>query len=131
MAKRAARRFSLFLVSVDFDTTRRARPPYYLLKTTLQGLGGVLKPTYQITLLLSPLTASKIRDKIRSSLLNSGDRVYVGKIAAGSAWYNLLNVSNKELKAILRTWAGGATPSASDIKAAAHAVKGLLPRRKR
>jgi hypothetical protein len=126
MAKRA-KRFQLFIVSVDFDTKLR-KPPYPQLDAFLSTLGGVLKPTHQIRLLLSPFTASRIRTDIRNHLLRAGrDRIYVGKIARGSAWYNLLGISNSKLKAVLRTWAQAAVPNEADIAAARSAVRYLLP----
>jgi hypothetical protein len=66
-----AKRFQLFIVSVDFDTTLR-QPPYPQLDTFLSTLGGVLKPTHQIRLLPSPFTASKIRTDIRNHFLQAG-----------------------------------------------------------
>jgi hypothetical protein len=76
---------------------------------------------------LSPLSAIKIRNRIRATVLRTGDRAYVGKIAKGSAWYNLLKINNAKLKDILQTYATGAKPEGSDVKAASRALKGLLP----
>jgi hypothetical protein len=118
--------FQLFIVSVDFDTTRRVAP-YYALKKLLPTMGGVLAPTHQIRLLLTPLSAKTIRDTIKRKLLRNGDRVYVGKIAAGSAWHGLLRISNAKLKTVLRVWAKGAEPAKADLAAARKALKSLLP----
>ena len=119
--------FQLFVVSVDFNTTRRPNRPYYGLNKLLKGLGGVITPTHQIKLLLSPFTAKKIRDDIKTYVLATGDRVYVGKIASGSAWHNLLKVSTADLKLILKAWAKGAEPTRPELAAARKAIKGLLP----
>jgi len=130
MSKRP-RKFQLFIVSVDFDTHRRP-PPYYQLKKLLKRLGGVIRPTHQITLLLSPFGPVRIRDDIKTRVLLPGDRVYVGKIAKGSAWYNL-KINSTKLKAILKTFAQGAEPDDEDemVMAARKAIKGLLPWRDR
>jgi hypothetical protein len=126
MAKRG-RKFQLFIVSVDFATNRRPQPPYSQLETFLSTLGGVITPTHQIRLLLSPFSAVKIRDDIKAAVLRAGDRVYVGKIAKDSAWHNLLKITNARLKAILKTFAKGAKPEMTYVTAARKAIKGLLP----
>src|SRR5258706_9200843 len=114
--------FQLFVVSVDFNTKRRPKPPYSDLDNLLKALGGVLTPTLQIRLLLSPSSAKKIRDQITASLLRAGDRVYVGKIAKGSAWHNLRHISSAQLRRVLKTWAMGAEPTKAEITAARPAI---------
>jgi hypothetical protein len=125
MAKRS-KKFQLFIVSVDFDTRSRT-PPYYRLKIVLARLGGVIIPTHQIRLLLTPFSATMIRDNIRRAVLRGQDRVYVGKIAKGSAWHKLSKISNNKLKAILKNFAAGAQPEKTYIMAARRAVEGVLP----
>jgi hypothetical protein len=85
---RSQPQFQVFVVSADFKTNRKTRPrdPYRALARLLSGLGGVLAPTHQMRLLVSPYRAVKIRDGIKASILQRGGRVYVGNIARGSAW---------------------------------------------
>lgn len=123
-----SRRFYLYIVSVDFDTkVVRSRSPYYRLDQVLNELGAVLGPTLQIRILLSPLKAPAIRDRIEGDVLEDEDRVYVGKIARGSAWRNLHRVTSKELKLALATWAKGSTPTRVDVEAAKLALKDRFP----
>ena len=106
--------FEVFLVSVDFDTKikTRSNPPYGPLANLLRGLGGVLAPTHQMRLLVSPYRAVKIRDTIKASLLRGKDRVYVGKIAPGHPPGTTCFVSQTpNSKKILRTWAKGVEPT--------------------
>jgi hypothetical protein len=126
---RSQPQFQVFVVSADFKTNRKTRPrdPYRALARLLSGLGGVLAPTHQMRLLVSPYRAVKIRDGIKASILQRGDRVYVGKIARGSAWHNLLRISNAKLKKILTTWAKGVEPTEAEVAAARRAISRLLP----
>jgi hypothetical protein len=128
----AQKPYRLYFVSVDFDTkaTRRRSMSWYYnkLRTTLARLGGVLGPTLQVKLLLTRHSAARIRDQIKKFTHPSKDRIYVGRIARGSAWKNPLRVSNERLKQILKVYAGGVEPTAKEIKAASFALKGLIPR---
>ena len=122
---KSAAKFQLYVISVDFDTKIKSRhnPPYYRLKKLLSIMGGVVGTTHQIKLLLSPLSATKIKNRIKSIIILKRDRVYVGKIAKGSAWHNLLTISNEQLKEILRVYAKGAVPTKSYLAAARKALK--------
>lgn len=123
------RSLQLYVVSVDFDTTiiGRRSLPYYQLKQELVALGGVVSATHQIKLLLSFRNATFIRNRIKKIVVRKRDRIYVGKIAKGSAWHNLLRISNAERKRILRVYAKGVEPSKTDIAAARKALQGVLP----
>lgn len=131
MAK-ATKPYKLYFVSVDFDT-KAMRPRslnwYYVrLKKILPMLGGVLGPTLQVKLLLTRHSAVYIRNQIKTFTLPKSDRIYVGRIAKGSAWTNPLRVTDKRLKQILKAYAGGVEPSAKEMKAASIALKGLVAR---
>jgi hypothetical protein len=122
--------FELFVVSVDFDThVRPYQRAYYQLRKLLPTLGGVLPVTHQIRLLVTPLSARQIRNRIRHQILRSrsDDRAYIGKIAKGSAWFNLLRINNTTLKQILLVWAQGRSPTRDQVRAARQALRGLLP----
>jgi hypothetical protein len=121
------RKLKLYVVSTDFDTTGGRTPPYYQLKTLLEGMGGVISATHQITLLLTPLSAVDIRDAIAAQVLGRRDRVYVGKIAKGSAWRNLRGISNVRLKDILKMFASAAEPTKAEIASARKWIEGLYP----
>ncbi len=92
----------VYVLSVDFRPSATAGNLYRRLLKEIVKIGVAIKPTKQMFLLVSPLSAKQIRDHLYKTVLRKSDRAFVAKLAKSYAWRNSLPSDRVRLKVALK-----------------------------